>query len=217
MLLGLLSLLLLLPTSLVFSDLVNCPLGRGGNACLPCSPGFYKDIQGYTPCQPCDPGTYLLSTGATSSKSCLPCPQGTYSNTPSQACKSCPPHTTSPTKSLHIRDCLALPGFYAIPGQPGIPCPTDYYCPATCMLPLPCLGNPRESSVCHGESVKTSTSTSSEWGTVQWLYVTPFASVFTVGVLFIGWSRKMLWNFGGHDNRGGNKGKSVIPLTINNE
>ena len=80
--------------------------GDNGAACIPCSAGTFKAVNG--------------------SSSCLACANGTYSSGVAQiseeVCVSCPNHTSSPSASVEISMCICNGGYTGPDGAACVAC-----------------------------------------------------------------------------------------------
>ncbi|XP_046553547.1 LOW QUALITY PROTEIN: uncharacterized protein LOC124262974 [Haliotis rubra] len=119
----------------------KCTLGTyqpssGKTSCISCSPPGYTTLQmgsmQSTDCMPtCAAGKYLNVT----SRSCMPCPLGTFlpSAGTTQQCRQCPTgKTTTLTGSTQEANCDLVdcePGYYRKENQGCLPCGKGYYQP----------------------------------------------------------------------------------------
>jgi len=106
---------------------VNCPQGtfspigvKDVSECQTCPAGQYTQYTGSKECQKCGPGTYELDR-----RTCVGCPQGTYSlvgvTKPSE-CKPCPAGFM--TRSTGNTDCIRCnPGYYESERKNCLGCP----------------------------------------------------------------------------------------------
>jgi hypothetical protein len=95
--------------------------GESAEECIACAPGKYKDFIGLgVACTECEKGKYNPDPGQSS---CLLCPRGTFSATPSAteqaACQSCSENAQSPEGSSERSACRCNMGYTSIMSQYG--------------------------------------------------------------------------------------------------